>query len=169
MIDITISSLRRADAHLATGKFDALLSISGPDKDKHCTRRTGNDLLLKLWDTTPVVKSRRPLPTAGDVVKIIRWAQALPEDARVLVHCAAGRSRSTAAAAIVLASGNSEGENWAWWYSESVMEAVYEAAPKATPNWYLLAMADELLGTNMLGYCRHNERPLKKTKRDVRL
>jgi len=81
------------------------------------------------------------LPARGDVRRILEFGMALgaAADARhLLVHCYAGVSRSTAAAAILMAQAN-PGEE------ERAFLALMEIRPRAWPNSRMVELADELL------------------------
>ena len=158
---LTISSLRRADWHLRRKRYDALVSI-GYKGVEHCTERAKRNLLLDFYDVTPVShRHRDELPTVENVVELIRFSQSLECKSSVLFHCKQGRSRSTASAIIALLAREAP--------EEKACNMVYEAAPRATPNWFLLSIADQLLGTNVLGYCRSTGRKLKAARRDITL
>lgn len=73
-----------------------------------------------------------------DIRRLLLFAGGLPENARILFHCHAGKSRSTAAALIVLATRLGKGkENLA-------AEMMLQAQPEARPNTRMIDMADKL-------------------------
>jgi predicted protein tyrosine phosphatase len=79
-------------------------------------------------------------PAVDDVRRLIRAAESLAErSGRVLIHCQAGISRSTAAAVIVYAVLLGEGRE------EEAMARVLAAREYANPNRRMIALADELL------------------------
>lgn len=76
----------------------------------------------------------------GDVQRIIDAARELSQrGGRVLVHCQAGVSRSSAAALIVYAVALGPGRE------EEAMQRVIEQRPIARPNWRMVEIADQLL------------------------
>jgi len=79
-------------------------------------------------------------PCAEQVAELLafaaRWDPARP----LLVHCWAGVSRSTAAALIIACQRTPAGAEM------EIAHALRMAAPYATPNPLLVALADELLG-----------------------
>jgi len=81
-------------------------------------------------------------PTADDVRRLIAAARSLAsqESARVVIHCQAGISRSTAAAAIFHAVLLGEGRE------DEAVARVLAAREYANPNRRMIALADELLG-----------------------
>jgi predicted protein tyrosine phosphatase len=78
--------------------------------------------------------------TEEDVWQIIRLAEALRSGTgRVLIHCEAGVSRSTAAALIMYACWLGPGCEW------EAMERVLAQRPEAIPNSRMVRLADRLL------------------------
>ena len=86
----------------------------------------------------------------ADVEAIIAFAPGV--DGLLLCHCAAGISRSTAAALIVLASAFGPGRE-----AEAVMY-LCEVRPQAFPNRRMVWMADTLLGREGALIAAHRER-----------
>ena len=80
-------------------------------------------------------------PAVEDVERLIDAAQSLKErNGRVVIHCQAGISRSTAAATIFYAVLLGEGEE------EEAIARVLAAREIAIPNRRMIRIADELLG-----------------------
>lgn len=80
-------------------------------------------------------------PDESHVEQIIATAESLRErSGRVLVHCAAGISRSSAAAVILQTALLGPGSE------EEVVRRVLEQRPIARPNRRMIAFADTLLG-----------------------
>jgi predicted protein tyrosine phosphatase len=78
--------------------------------------------------------------TEEDVRRIIRLAEGLRSaTGRVLIHCEAGVSRSTAAALIMYAYWLGPGREW------EAMEQVRTQRPVAFPNRRMVELADRLL------------------------
>jgi len=145
-MNIIISSLNRADAKIRKYNPDALVSIGAPGGGYHCTETCKEMLTLEMWDTTPLHRGKREgMPRVNDVRMIIRFAHSLRSSDLVLFHCMAGRSRSTAAALIVLATRGSP--------ESMAVDTLLAAAPKSTPNGWLLALADSMLGTKLFIEC----------------
>jgi predicted protein tyrosine phosphatase len=88
------------------------------------------------------------LPTDGqmmcannDVGRILDFGRALAargDATHLLVHCMAGVSRSTAAAAILMAQDNAGRE-------DDVFDALTKVRPRAWPNSRMIALADRML------------------------
>jgi predicted protein tyrosine phosphatase len=86
--------------------------------------------------------------TEEDVRRIIRLAEGLhSKTGRVLIHCEAGVSRSTAAALIMYAYWLGPGHEW------EAMERVLAQRPVALPNRRMVQLADRLLvrGGRLIG------------------
>src|SRR4051812_46971083 len=80
-------------------------------------------------------------PTIEDVQRLIATAQSLAEQSgRVVIHCQAGISRSTAAATIFYAVLLGEG------HEDEAIARVLAAREFAIPNRRMIRIADELLG-----------------------
>jgi len=76
-----------------------------------------------------------------DVEHLVRFARRLNlRDGRVLVHCQSGISRSSAAAAIIVAVALGPGRE------REAIEYVRRVHPGARPNKRMLELADALLG-----------------------
>jgi len=79
------------------------------------------------------------LPSEHHVGELIESLRATEPDARVLFHCIAGISRSTAAALIALVL-DADGRE------QEAARQLRLAAPHAHPNRRIIALADEILG-----------------------
>lgn len=78
--------------------------------------------------------------TAGQVGELLDFAATCPEDRTLLIHCWAGVSRSPAAAYAVACAGSGSDAPLA------VAQRLRAAAPFATPNRRMIALADAALG-----------------------
>lgn len=78
--------------------------------------------------------------TEADIVALLAFAERWPRTAPLLIQCWAGVSRSPAAAYAVACAVRGTGEEAA------LAAALREAAPFATPNRRLVALADAALG-----------------------
>ncbi len=122
-----------------------VLSILDPDTPVPAALRSYAGLnahwVLRFHDISLSMPGAR-IPQPDDVAELLslgRELRAPRAGAHLLVHCHAGVSRSTAAAAILLAQPHPGRER----------EALAEVAalrPVARPNRRMLALADELLG-----------------------
>lgn len=127
--EILSSPERRADVTY-------LVSIGNPEDQPPAGFGTvENKLRLTFQDATDHTG-----PTYADVQRIIDAARTLPTgNARVIIHCAAGISRSAAAAVIFHAVRLGRG------HEREAVARVLEQRPIAQPNRRIIAMADDLL------------------------
>ena len=152
-----IASLRFADKFMATGEWTSLVSIGHPNGTENCVLRAPHSLVLNMWDDAPYWRRVRGLPRGEDVLRLITFAREIHPGERLLLHCKAGRSRSTASAMIVMAArGLSE---------EYCLAALLRNGRKATPNGWLLKLADALLDTSLFAAAK--EAGIVKWKREV--
>jgi predicted protein tyrosine phosphatase len=100
-------------------------------------------LNLRFHDVIEPVAERNP-PTRADVERLLAFGREVGEvpEAHLLVHCHAGISRSTAAAALILMQANPH------WPASAALEAIAATRPRAWPNLLILELGDALLGRN---------------------
>ncbi|HTV89039.1 MAG TPA: protein-tyrosine-phosphatase [Stellaceae bacterium] len=82
---------------------------------------------------------KRSAPSREDVARLLAFGRALRPGDHLLVHCHAGISRSTAAAALILAQAEP------YRPALEVLEQVTELRPRAWPNLRILEFGDALL------------------------
>ena len=102
---------------------------------------SSEDRIIFRFDDATVPGAGRIHPASSDIGKLLDWSRSLT-DVRVkhlLVHCHAGISRSTAAAAIILAEKNPGRET-------EVFEMIDRIRPRNWPNSMMVSLADQLLG-----------------------
>jgi predicted protein tyrosine phosphatase len=78
-------------------------------------------------------------PSSQDLAGIIAFGKKLPHDARLLLHCQAGISRSTAAAFTILCAREPEIS------ARRLLIKVWRKRPHCWPNQLMVDYADELL------------------------
>jgi predicted protein tyrosine phosphatase len=94
-------------------------------------------LVLRFDDAIRPNKPDRP--TMAHIEELVAFdVQARAED-RLLVHCTAGISRSTAALAILLAARHPK-------CTDEIFDAIRQLRPAAWPNLLMVTLGDELLG-----------------------
>ena len=105
---ITIASYQHAYDLLASigDQFTHVISINNPGEDppRSLKAHKGKHLLLAFHDITDPPSGGMVPPSRKDVAKILAFAKGIEPEHEVLVHCAAGISRSSAAALAIIAS-----------------------------------------------------------------
>lgn len=155
---VAINGRSEAEAALAAPHtYTAVCSIGRrPDPDDPWNWVGAEFAPLEGFETFPVEKrvhlacddvTRTDLdggwvaPTDDDVKRVIAWARGLDDDDHALFHCAAGISRSTAAAHIALCARGRPP-------LEAAAEVLAARSPvPVRPNALMLIYADELLNT----------------------
>jgi predicted protein tyrosine phosphatase len=97
--------------------------------------------LLLHFDDITIERKGWVRCTEDDIRAIIRFAERIPRgDVRLLVHCEAGISRSTASAYIALCVALGPGRE------REAYHRMLDAREEAEPNARMVTLADELLG-----------------------
>jgi predicted protein tyrosine phosphatase len=142
---ITICGIPELGEHSAVG-VTHVLSILGPnslDPPEFAEFAAHRRLILRFHD---VIEPQPDLiaPTREDVELLLAFGREVNEtpEAHLLVHCRAGVSRSTAAAALILIQANPE------WSASAALDAIAAIRPRAWPNLLMLEFGDALLGRN---------------------
>lgn len=142
---ITICGIPELGEHCAAG-VTHVLSILGPttpDPPELAAFAPHQRLILRFHDV--IVSQPDQLgPTREDVERLLAFGREVGEipEAHLLVHCRAGVSRSTAAAALILMQANPE------WSARAALDAIAALRPRAWPNLLMLELGDTLLGRN---------------------
>lgn len=112
-LELTICSWMEFNKRVAEERFDAIVSVKNPSTSHHfrdvrtlqrhsrLLQHCNKVICLDFYDITDDRPSVRG-PTRSVIEQIVRFARMLPRGSRVIVHCMAGISRSTAAAIILL-------------------------------------------------------------------
>jgi predicted protein tyrosine phosphatase len=142
---ITICGIAELGEHCAAGVTHVLsiLSPNSPDPPEFAAFAPHRRLILRFHD----VIERQPdqfAPTREDVERLLVFGREVSEipEAHLLVHCRAGVSRSTAAAALILMQAHPE------WPASAAFDAVAAIRPHAWPNLLILEFGDAVLGRN---------------------
>lgn len=80
------------------------------------------------------------LPQEGVVFQLLAFARDWDETAPMLIHCWAGISRSTASAFVLACERSPEADE------RAIASTMRAAAPHASPNRRIVALADDILG-----------------------
>jgi len=107
------------------------------DKMRYPMHRLAGTFLRNAADVTDPAGCYAP--TKAQVKAALDWVASLPEDSKVVVHCFAGVSRSTALALAFMASRH--GVEWA-------KNELEKYRPMSYPNELIARYADEILGFN---------------------
>jgi predicted protein tyrosine phosphatase len=142
---ITICSIPELAEYSGAG-VTHILSILGPnspDLPELAAFAPHRRLILRFHD---VIEPRpgQIAPTREDVERLLVFGREVSETpkAHLLVHCRAGVSRSTAAAALILMQTNPE------WPASQALDVVAAIRPRTWPNLLILEFGDALLGRN---------------------
>ena len=140
---VTICGIPELDEHCAAG-VTHVLSIIGPDwpdPPSFAAFPPHHRLTLCFHD---VIEPRPELlpPTADDVERLLAFGREpdLMAGGHLLIHCHAGVSRSTAAAALILAQARPDRP------AEEALLTVVRRRPRAWPNLRIIELGDALLG-----------------------
>jgi predicted protein tyrosine phosphatase len=142
---LTICGIPELDEHCAAG-VTHVLSILAPemaDPEAFATFAPHRRLTLRFHDIIEPLPDRLA-PARADVERLLAFGRELTDtpESHLLIHCQAGVSRSTAAAALVLAQARPDRP------ARDALEAVAQLRPRAWPNLRILEFGDELLGRN---------------------
>lgn len=142
MVNLVVSSLKAANeiAH----QFDAVISIESTNAKRHlqsCPLKPDAERLIVVIDDIDRPFPDKRIASIADVARVIALA-ADHIDKDILIHCEAGRSRSTALALSILAR----------WYGpdreKDAVDHLLQISPKAAPNMRIIELADLILHHN---------------------
>lgn len=143
-MQIFVSSLDRVYSTICSRGITHVLTLLTLDEREYLRIPSffdrDNHLFLDMEDV--IDHNSYNAPKKDQIDHALNWARRLPSDARLLVHCFGGVSRSTATALAILVQENglaSIDESLAW---------LLEHRPVACPNPIITKYADELLNAN---------------------
>jgi len=140
---VTICGIPELDEHSAAGVTHVLsiLDPDFPDPPSFAAFPPHRRLALHFHDIIEPAP-RHVAPSRGDVERLLAFGRELGEPAgsHLLVHCHAGVSRSTAAAALILAQAHPDRP------AGEALDTVARIRPRAWPNLRILEFGDALLG-----------------------
>jgi predicted protein tyrosine phosphatase len=84
------------------------------------------------------------IPRKEQIERILAFVNTLPKHAKILVHCAAGISRSTSTGLTILAS-----EGWSEYDAVRHLKNKHPQGRPFWPNDIVIGHADEILGTDL--------------------
>lgn len=136
MFDLKIDSFYKAHALMEDNWPTKMISLIAPDEDR-CAERGVQHLLLRFHDTDVENDQEWSAPTREHVRIALNHTQSLTDDDRLLVHCTAGKSRSTAIAIGALIQHGMK--------PEEAFEHVKMLRPNMIPNRLIIRYLDEEL------------------------
>ena len=140
---VTICGIPELDEHRAAGVTHVLsiLDPEWPDPPAFAAFAPHRRLALRFHDIIEPTPQRLA-PSRADVERLLEFGRELGDPARshLLVHCHAGVSRSTAAAALILAQMHPDRP------AGEALERVAQLRPRAWPNLRILEFGDAILG-----------------------
>jgi predicted protein tyrosine phosphatase len=140
---VTICGIPELDEHCAAGVTHVLsiLDPEWPDPPAFAAFAPHRRLALRFHDIIEWMPDRLA-PSRDDVERLLVFGRELGElaDSHLLVHCHAGVSRSTAAAALILAQAHPDRP------AREALDAVARIRPRAWPNLRILEFGDAILG-----------------------
>ena len=142
---VTICGIPELGEHGAAGVTHVLsiLDPEWPDPPALAGFTPHRRLALRFHDIIEVTPGWLA-PSREDVARLLEFGREVTEPAQshLLVHCHAGVSRSTAAAALILAQAHPERP------AREALDAVARMRPRAWPNLRILEFGDALLARN---------------------
>lgn len=144
-VDIKIKSRREARKALSSFEgrdFDYIISISDPGVPpiKNIERAKKGYFSISFLDTKDV--SKEHAPRKYHVKKIVSFLRKIEEGSKVLIHCYAGVSRSSATAYILLNLLYGPGKE------KEILKHIKKIRPQAKPNLLMIKYADRILNRN---------------------
>jgi len=142
---MTICALHELPRELRRSRPTHVISIGDPGVEAPEFPRTVSVLPLNFYDVDSVNEARannyqpHEIPYEEHARLILEYAKSIPPFGRLLIHCWAGVSRSTACAAIIIAQAMPGNEDMA-------VDVVKKIRPEAAPNRRLIEAGDKLLG-----------------------
>ncbi|MDB5374952.1 MAG: protein-tyrosine-phosphatase [Belnapia sp.] len=140
---LSVCGIEELTGHCETG-VSHVLSILDPDHpEPEAFGRFGEHAKLELrFDDIIEPTAGKIAPDAGHAEAILGFGRALQAEPapRLLVHCHAGISRSTASMALILAQARPELP------AATILQGILGIREKAWPNLRLLELGDAMLG-----------------------
>ena len=140
MFKFRISTLEDSDA-LCDEWATKCVSLLGP-KYEDFYKTTSKRLVVYFDDIEFIPKegSSRVAPNKPAIMKVLQFTKSLNETDRLLVHCKAGVSRSTAMLIGILCQHGVA--------PQTAFDEVKHIRPQLWPNNFIIKFCDELLGLN---------------------
>ena len=140
---LSVCGIEELHGHCETGVSHVLSILDPEHPEPEAFGRFGEHAKLELrFDDIIEPTPGKIAPDAGHAESILGFGKSIQAEsgARLLVHCHAGISRSTAAMALILAQARPEVP------AERLLQAILGIREKTWPNLRLLELGDALLG-----------------------
>jgi predicted protein tyrosine phosphatase len=131
--------------------------IGSADEPPHLLARIDRPVLTLRFDDIIAAEAGCTLPSREHVQALLEFDAAAQPEEPLLVHCAAGVSRSTAAMAVLLAARHPA-------LTDEIFAAIRTIRPRAWPNSLVVTLGDEMLGrrgTLLAALKRHYEHQVR--------
>jgi len=154
---ITICGLRKLADPAGHTHVISLIDPDWPEPETFSAFPADRWLLLRFYDDIEP-RGDRVLPTREHVSQILEFGQRAAEfeNGKLFIHCLSGKSRSTAAAAMICAQCEPGLDETV------IVDHLTRLRPEAWPNSLMMQYADELLGRD--GRLIHATRELYRRK-----
>ena len=141
-MELRVDSIHRAKNLIAEDWPTHIISIvneaGGDFGASVIDRQHGDHFIFSFHDVEDDQSSDYVVPTRKDIKDILEVAAQVPADGRLLVHCTAGKSRSTAVAiGILIQNGMAPQEAFDWMKAHR---------PAMFPNRLMIEYVDDYLG-----------------------
>jgi predicted protein tyrosine phosphatase len=160
-----ICGLDELDRHATTGitHVVSILDPEWPEPPEFAAFGPHHLLRLRFHDVIEVDETIFEPPQPHHVEAVLEFGRSLPDGARLLVHCHAGISRSTAATLLLLAQAQPDAE------ADSLVATIAERRSKAWPNLRMVELGDAALGRNgtLIEAAKRRYRQVTATRPDI--
>jgi predicted protein tyrosine phosphatase len=147
-LNVTVAGIDEVEFLEGHGNFTHVISVSDAELE---AERGYEHMINDFFPTAQVLFSyfddveyarRHGGPTYDEIVRILLFTQPLTLTDKILVHCRAGVSRSTALAIAIVAQHSRPG------LEKQAVAHVRTVRPQLIPNFLIVKLADEILGRN---------------------
>lgn len=139
-MSLIVAPLHEVEAVLAARRPSHLISLASPGHEAVAFAGQPSARLDLRFNDIAEPREGLLAPADGHVRALLDFAEAWTGGRPLLIHCWAGVSRSTAAAYVIACARSEPGLEEAW------AQRLRRAAPFATPNRLMVALADQRLG-----------------------
>lgn len=143
---IGVKSFQKAQDSIDAGEYDWAISLIAHEGDDRCPKRGPHHLVMRFDDAEVEEVFHEEKwwygPSRDSIAAILYWSDRIPDDDSLLIHCTAGKSRSTAVAMMFLIRrGMTPNEA----IEEVKRVRKEEGSDIVVPNRLIVQYADELL------------------------